>query len=85
MFKVLHASKRGNEVIEQVPAVMRSRRCFWVILNGKSLLAFYPYSLYRLIVEIHMGDLHLVIETFRVYGKTVVLGRDLTFCWRSGS
>src|SRR5579872_1812797 len=69
-----------DELVEEITAVMRPGRSLGMILHRKGGPVFQPDTLYRLVIEVDMGDLDIgsLPHRFRVHAKTVVLRRDLT-------
>src|SRR5215203_66730 len=58
---------------------MRSRSTFWVVLYRESWFIPDLDTLYRMIIQVHMGDLYMLcfFHRFRVNTKSMVLGSDL--------
>src|SRR5580700_1565487 len=69
-----------DEIIEQIPAVMRSRRRFRMVLNGKGRPVLQPDSFDRLVVQVDMRDLHIgsIPYRLRINPEPMILRGDLT-------
>src|SRR5580765_510970 len=71
---------RRQEILEMRVGIMRARRRFGVVLDGKQRKCFVPKTFDRSVVEIEVGDLqiggsrHPRIAT--LYRKTMVLRCD---------
>jgi len=68
-----------NKLIEQVPAIVRARSCFRMVLYRKGGFALHSYTFYRLIIEVYVGDLDMVgfLHCFGINTESVVLSGDL--------
>ena len=60
---------------------MRTGGSFRVVLHRKGRLVLYPDTLYRTIVQVHMGDLYVVgiLHSLWVHTEAVVLGSYFAF------
>ena len=69
-----------DEVIEQIPAVVRSRRRFGVILNRKGGPVLQPDAFDRIVIQIDMRDLDVgsLPDCPGIDAEAVILRRDLT-------
>ena len=70
----------GSKLLEEVAAVLRTRRALRVILYGEDLVLHALDSLDRIIEKIDMGCCKLrVLQAFQIDRITVVLGSNLDF------
>ncbi len=72
-----NAGHEVRKLSEQVVGVVRTGRCFRVILDGKRRRVGERDPGTGLVVEVHMRDPGIRGEARRVYGKAVVLRGDL--------
>ena len=64
-----------DEVIEQVTAVVRTRRAFGVVLNRESRLICHSDAFYRIIVQVHVCNLDVfsLLNRLRINPEAMVL------------
>ena len=65
------------ELLEQIAAVVRARRCFRVVLDAECLASAVPQPGNRLVIQIAVRHFQVCGQRFVFHRKTVVLGRDL--------
>ena len=65
------------KLLEKVPAIVRSRRSFGVILNTKRRVLQMANSSDGIVIEIAMRDFQIPGKRRLIHGETMVLGRYL--------
>src|ERR1051326_4356757 len=67
-----------EKLFEQVIRIVRTRRCFRMVLNAEGRHGAVLETFASVVVQVDMGDVHIVqIQTFRIDRETVILRRDL--------
>src|SRR5262245_56941594 len=70
----------GNEIAEQVVAVVRSRRCLRMVLHAKDRELAMTEPLIRSVIQVGMCDFNgPVIEGIRIDRKSMILRGDFNF------
>src|SRR5690606_33975167 len=49
-----------DKVVKQIARIVRSRRRFGMVLYGKCFFSFQTDTLYRIVIQVNVGYLHLV-------------------------
>jgi hypothetical protein len=73
-----------NETVKEVERVMGAGGVLRMILHGECREFFMPHALQAAVVQIYMGQLHLVrVQALQVHAKTMVLRSDFyTACFQ---
>src|SRR5450631_2421857 len=70
-----------DKIVEKITAVMRAGSCFRMVLYGKSRTIFEADPFDRIIIQVEVSDLDIsgILHGGRIYPKSMILCRDLTF------
>ena len=67
-----------HKIIEQIPCIMRPRRSLRMILHAEQRQRPVPHPLIRVIVQIHMRNLHVARrQRIWIHAKSMILRSDL--------
>src|SRR5262245_47305401 len=67
-----------EKLLEQIVRVVRTRRCFRMVLHAKRGNRSVFHSFDSIVIQIEVSDFYVVrVQTFRVDGESVILCRDL--------